>query len=178
MDKNSLMAIVVALMIILPALMALGWHNRRRRQSSIPAPRRLDAALVDASFAADVFYVATTVAGEPLERIAVGGLGFRARASIAANGEGVALTIPGQAPAWIPAEEIVGIDRATWTIDRVVEPDGLVLLAWRLVADSGESTPVDSYLRFDLPTLAADFIAAVTELINQSSPSSAQGGTA
>ncbi|WP_403024918.1 hypothetical protein [Salinibacterium sp. GXW1014] len=178
MDKNVLMAIVLALMVVLLGLMVLGWYNRRRRQSSIPAPRRLDGALADAGFTSDVFYVATTVAGEPLERIAVGGLGFRARASIATNGAGVALTIPGQAPVWIPAGEIVGIDRATWAIDRVVEPDGLVLLAWRLVADSGESTPVDSYLRFDAPTFAADFIAAVTELINQTSPSSAQGGTA
>lgn len=178
MDKNVLMAIVIALMVVLLALMVLGWRNRRRRQAFLPAPRRLEAPLVNPRFTSDVFYVATTAAGEPLERIAVGGLGFRARASIATSDEGVALTIPGQAPVWIPAGEIAGIDRATWTIDRVVEPDGLVLIAWSLIASAGESTRVDSYLRFDAPALAGDFIAAVTELIDQTSPSPAQGGIA
>ena len=41
----------------------------------------------------------------------------------------------------IPADRIRAVERATWTIDRVVEPGGIIVIAHRLGAD------VDTYLR-------------------------------
>jgi hypothetical protein len=124
------------------ALMALGWRARRRRQSGLPAPAAAPAALDGVRFEEDLLYVATTKAGEPLERIAVAGLGFRGRAGVAVADDGVRLDIAGEPPVFIPAADLDGVGRATWTLDRVVDQDGLVFLRWRL----GE-TPVDSYLR-------------------------------
>ncbi|MCW4384346.1 hypothetical protein OH146_01005 [Salinibacterium sp. SYSU T00001] len=178
MDRALLMALVIAFMLLLLGLMALGWRGRKRRQAALPLPRRLEGETGENLFETDSFYVATTAAGQPLERIAVGGLGFRARAAVVVAERGVVLALRGGHPLWIPSQEIVGTDRATWTIDRVVEPDGLVLLAWNLVDDAGETTRVDSYLRFDAPSEATAFIAAVERLLDQEPTPSAQGGIA
>lgn len=176
-DKSVVMGIVVAFLVVMLLLMLLGWHNRRRRQSTLAAPRNVDGSEGEPRFVVDAFYVATTVAASPLDRIAVGGLGFRARASVAVTDGGVILGIPGQRGIWIPADELLGVDNATWTIDRVVERDGLVLLAWRLPADDGTGTGVDSYLRFDSPTDSQEFMAAVARLLDTPAIPSPQGGT-
>lgn len=190
MDRPALMAVVVAFLALLLLLMFLGWRARKRRQAFVPATREAPAELGETLFATSLFYVATTVADEPLNRIAVQGLGFRARAGITVAGSGVMLDIPGQRAIFIPSAELRGVDRATWTIDRVVERDGLVLLAWLLVApapavavgdgdgdgDAGV-TSVDTYLRLDSPAAAAELISAVERILTVSSPS-AQGGLA
>jgi hypothetical protein len=48
----------------------------------------------------------------------------------------------GEAPVLLDAKAGIQAGLATWTIDRVVEPEGLVMIRWSL----GE-TEVDSYLR-------------------------------
>jgi len=59
---------------------------------------------------------------------------------------GVVIPIDGQRDIFIPIGDIRDIRRETWTIDRVVEPDGLILIDWML----GE-TAVDSYFRAEEP---------------------------
>jgi hypothetical protein len=182
MDRPALMAIVLAFLALLLLLMYLGWRARQRRQASVPAPREVPAELGKTLFATSLFYVATTVAGEPLNRIAVQGLGFRARASVIVATNGIVLEIPAQRAIFIPVAEIRGVDRATWTIDRVVEQDGLVLLAWLLVTPAvdgrdSEVTSVDTYLRLDSPSAAADLIGAIESILSTISPST-QGGLA
>lgn len=181
MDKDLLMAGVLALLVVLLVLMLVGWRARVRRQSSLPAPRRVPAVIDPLGFETTASYVATTVAGSPLDRIAVGGLGFRARASVSVTAGGVVLAIPGEHDVWIPQAEIVGVDNATWAIDRVVERDGLVLLSWLLVGEGDGTTdvdvaPVDSYLRFDSPDDSQRFMAAVTDLLTSPATPSPQGG--
>lgn len=179
MDRSTLMLVVIGFLVLLLALMYLGWRARRGRQHGVPAPRRLSSESGDPLLSCDLFYVATTIAGAPLDRIAVHGLGFRARASVSVFRDGVALDIPGQQPIFIPVAEIRGADRATWTIDRVVETDGLVLIAWDLVDDaSGTRVAVDSYLRPDAPADSRDLIAAVTHLREPNSSTPSLGGTA
>lgn len=134
-------AIVVFVLLVFTGL-ALGWRARRRRQADLPALAVVPAGLGEAAFTDDVFYVATTRADSPTDRIAVRGLGFRARAGVAVHREGVVLGIAGQPDAFIPASAILGVGRATWTIDRVVGRDGLVFLRWML-----GDTDVDTNLR-------------------------------
>ncbi len=55
---------------------------------------------------------------------------------------GVVLDLAGRGPVFIPKTAIRGVGRATWTIDRVVDADGLVFVRWVL-----GTTEVDSYLR-------------------------------
>jgi hypothetical protein len=136
--------IVGAILLLALAGMYLGWLSRRRRQADLPA---LGAAPADPGRVlaeAEGLYVATTLAGAPLERIAVRGLGFRSRASVTVAESGVVLALTGQEPAFLPRASLRGIGRATWTIDKAVETGGLVALGWRL-----GDRDVESYLRLD-----------------------------
>ena len=148
MDKLIPTLVVGLVILVALGLMALGWRNRRRRQSAVSGrlalpPEDLGEVLLDLS---DSLYVATTVAEQPLERVVVAPLGFRARASITVATAGIRLDLDGGIVGFIPRTDLLGVGLATWTIDRAVEQDGLVVVRWRL----GE-TPVDSYLRADDP---------------------------
>lgn len=155
MTRELAAVLVLAVLGVLLALMVLAWRRRTRR-SAAPAAVPPPADRGTAIHVADGLYVATTAAGAPLDRISGSGLGFRARVGIEVTERGVLLRIAGSPDRWIAADAVRGADRATWTIDRVVERDGLVLLAWR-AADRD----LDSYLRVDDP---AALIAALDRL--------------
>lgn len=155
MDRPVLAGIVLALLFVLLILMALGWQARKRRQSHFAEPQRAPHDLGEVLGEFMGFYVATTVAGEPLNRIAVHGLGFRSRASVTVARSGVVLALRGEQDVFIPAADIRQVTRATWTIDRVVETGGLVLLGWKL----GDGA-VDSYLRLDQSQELIDAVIA------------------
>jgi hypothetical protein len=158
-DRGVLMAIVVAFMLVLLGLLALGWYARRRRQVAIAAPASVpsDPGSFVGQFAGK--YVATTVSGDPFDRIAVHGLGFRGSVEVTVTVAGLVVRIVGENGIWIPREALRGIRRATWTIDRAVETNGLHLIEWSL----GDSV-VDSYFRMDDP---AAFGTAVDSIIER-----------
>jgi hypothetical protein len=151
-DRVLSATLVIVLLALLLALMALGWYLRRRRQRGIPSLVAAPASVTNPHEFAGL-YVSTTSADNPLDRIAVRGLGFRARTRVIVADEGIVIPIAGQADSYLPSEDILKTGRATWTIDRVVEPDGLVVVDWRL----GDRT-LASYFRLDDP---AGFITAV-----------------
>lgn len=160
MDRLTPTLLILAFLALVFSLMLLGWRSRRRRQAGIARPAPVPAALGPASLEVEGWYVATTLADQPLERVAVHGLGFRARATAAVHPEGLVLAARGQDPILIPARELRGAGRATWAIDRVVENDGLVLIGWAL----GES-PVDSYLRIPDAAGASALVGALQSLV-------------
>ncbi|MEX1079163.1 MAG: hypothetical protein WED09_08660 [Homoserinimonas sp.] len=164
MDRPILMAVVMAFLLLLLALMLFGWRRRQRSQSQLPRPLGLPDDPGPVSLEVAAFYVATTLAGEPLNRIAVGGLGYRARASVGVTDRGLTLSIPGQPTIFIPATGIRSVEKATWAIDRAVEEGGLVLIRWALGAPAADSTEVDSYLRIGDPALAAQFFESAQQL--------------
>jgi hypothetical protein len=139
-------------------LMVIGWRALRRRQTDVAglAPVPADPGAV--SLSEDLLYVATTRAEQPLQRIAVKGLGFRARALLTVTSGGVRLDLAGADPGFIPAAALQGVGRATWTIDRAVSNDGLVFVRW-----SDGAATLDSYVRSADP---AALVAAIEPLIN------------
>ena len=159
MDRLVPTLVIVGILVLVFTGLGLGWRARRRRQAALPALATPPAALGAALATDDGFYVATTRADSPTDRIAVRGLGFRARAGVAVHPEGVVLTIAGQPDAFIPAEAIEGIGRATWTIDRVVDRDGLVFIRWTL-----GDVLVDTNLRVGDPDA---LVAALTTVVPQ-----------
>lgn len=167
MDRPLLMALVIALLLVLLGLMYLGWRARQKRQAGLPAPEAVPTDAGDTAITLEAFYVATTVAGDPLNRVAVGGLGYRARASVSVRQRGVVLAIPGQAEIFIPAAAIRRVEPATWTIDRVVEEGGMVLIAWTLPGDT--AVDVDSYFRVSDSEGSAALVLAVQRLLESSS---------
>lgn len=157
MDERLVPALVVlALLVIALVLMALGWRNRRRRQASLDVVPVPPAEVGDELARVDVLYVATTLAEQPLERVVIGGLGFRAKAQLRIARGGIVLDLAGNAPAFIPLADIRGVGLATWTIDKGVDQDGLVFVRWEL-----GGTAVDSYLRADDPDA---LLAVLTDL--------------
>ncbi|HWH96994.1 MAG TPA: hypothetical protein VNS80_01380 [Pseudolysinimonas sp.] len=164
MDKLTPTLVIVAILLLVFAGLALGWRARRRRQAGLPAldvpPTTLDTAL----FVDDGFYVATTHAQAPTDRIAVRGLGFRARAGVAVHPEGIVLSIAGRTDAFIPTSAIIGVGRATWTIDRVVGTDGLVFVRWTF-----GGTDVDTNLRVDDPGVLVAAIQSIAPAVKEPS---------
>ena len=159
MTREGALVIVIAVTVALLALLVWAWRRRTRRDAHLAAPVGEIPAGTATISAWTALYVATTRHGEPLERLAIDGLGFRSRSDVTVTDAGVALDVTGRPRIFLPADRIVDVAQATVAIDRVVERDGLVRLAWRL--DDG--TVVDSYFRpQDAPARAlADAVAAI-----------------
>jgi len=140
-----LLAVTILVGLALLVLILVGWRRRLRRHTGI-ADLPAVPELVDDVQPLEGKYVATTAAGDPFDRIAAAGLAFRGNALVGVHPAGLLIERTGEADLWIARDTIVGADRATWTIDRVVEEDGLQLIRWRL-----GDREVDTYLRMDSP---------------------------
>ncbi len=143
MSREGALAVMIGIAVLLLAVLAHAWWRRTRRDAGLAAPVGeipADAAVL-ASFTG--FYVATTAHDDPLERLAVRGLGFRSRIALAVTDRGLALDLGGGPRLFVPADRIVAVAQSTVAIDRVVERDGLTRLDWRIDDDR----VVDTYLR-------------------------------
>lgn len=137
-------SIAIAVAVLVLIAMALSWRRRSRRDAGLSPLTEIPAALGAGLASIAGFYVATTVHGKAWERLAVRGLGFRSRVVVSVHEAGLVLAIPAQREIFIPAGSIEEAVAATWAIDRVVERDGLVLVAWRLTSDATPSGAVPS----------------------------------
>jgi hypothetical protein len=146
--RTRLLIYVLIGFAVILTLLAVGWATRRRRQRSIPATAPVPADLGELHGEFEGFYVSTTLDGQPLNRVAVHGLGFRSRVTVAVTDAGIVLALPAN-NVFIPRDTIREVSRSNYTIDRVVEPDGLVLLAWTLGQGTPTEARLDSYLRVD-----------------------------
>ena len=171
-DRIVPAALILALLAVLLIGMWLAWRARSARDASVPAGRPLPADGIHPVLTTPVLYVATTRAGQPLERLAIRGLAFRASAELTVAEEGVVLSVPGQEPIFLAAEQILSAQPATWTIDRVVETDGLLSFRWR-----SAGTDVDSYVRVTDPTQHSRVLDALTSLSSAPAPAAPTDST-
>ena len=143
MTREGALAVIVLATLALVAVLVWAWWRRTRRDSGLEPPVGEAPAGATTLSTHEALYVATTRHDEPLERLAIRGLGFRSRADLTVTSAGVALDLTGQPRFFLPTERIVEVAQATVAIDRVVERDGLVRISWRVDAD----TVVDTYIR-------------------------------
>lgn len=143
MTREGALVVILLVALVLGALGVWAWRRRSRRDAGITAP--VGEVPTDATELArfGTLYVATTRADEPLERLAIHGLGFRSRADVTVTTAGIAVDLTGQPRLFLPSGRIASVDQATVAIDRVVEPEGLTRLSWR----TDDGTVVDSYFR-------------------------------
>lgn len=143
MTREGALLIVVGVAVLALVALAWAWVRRTRRDARYSAPvgELPEDAVETAVFPG--LYVATTRHGEPLERLAIRGLGFRSRVDVTVTSAGVALDLPGQPRIALTRDRLVDAAQATVAIDRVVERDGLTRVSWRI----DEDTVVDTYLR-------------------------------
>ncbi|GAB3599211.1 PH-like domain-containing protein [Microbacterium tumbae] len=142
MTREMLFLVTGLFALAILLLMLFAWRRRLRRDAALAAPLGVpEHAEVRARH--EVLYVSTTRHDQPLERLTVAPLAYRARGELAVTDRGVALCLDGAPTVFLAKDRLRDVARATVTIDRVVEPGGLVKLVW----DVTDAHPVDSYLR-------------------------------
>ncbi|WP_313478665.1 hypothetical protein [Microbacterium sp.] len=140
---RELAGLIIALVAALILLsMVVGWRRRLRRDSGLTAPLGVPEH-ADVTGRHEILYVATTAHDQPLERLAVRPLTYRARGELVLTDRGVAFSLDGAPTVFLSSARLVAADRATVAIDRVVERDGLIRLVWRATDD----VRVDSFIR-------------------------------
>lgn len=90
-------------------------------------------------------YVGSTLAPSWLDRIAVGDLGSRSKAVLTRHPEGIIVKRSGADPIWIPQEAITAIRTERGLAGKVVPPDGILAIRWRLPS----GTEIDTGFRGD-----------------------------
>ena len=143
MSREAALLVIMAVAVGLLVLAAVGWWRRMRRDRALEPPvGEIPAGALERDRFA-VLYVATTRPDQPLERLAIRGMGFRSAAEVILTDRGIALELAGERPLFLARGRLLAVDQSTVAIDRVVEKDGLVRLTWRI----SDGTVVDTYLR-------------------------------
>jgi hypothetical protein len=130
--KDLSLLFTLVLIGVALALIAVGWRNRLRRQSDVEPLPEVPAELGAPLAAADGQYVASTTAGDWLDRIAVHNLGIRTNAKLSVHPEGVLFERAGAGPVFIPAGRLTGVRQESGMAGKFVEKDGLLVLSWML----------------------------------------------
>ena len=132
MDKILPGLAMLAVAGLVFVLIAVGWRNRLRRQSDVEQLPQVPAAPGEPIAAAEGQYVATTTAGDWLDRIAVHGLGIRTNSTLEVYPHGVLYGRSGAPALYIPAASLTGVRQDSGMAGKFVEKDGLLVLAWTL----------------------------------------------
>lgn len=140
----------LAILVVVCGLLWLGWRNRKRRQSHVPAPMEVPEKLLEAEpeAAAEGMVIGTVKATDYLDRIAVHELGLRTEGRIEvhwapaseqkqhrddpAAPHGVAIFRAGARNWFIPAQQIQHAGTHHGMIGKFVERDGVIMIGWEL----------------------------------------------
>jgi hypothetical protein len=134
-------SMMLALMVVALGLAGWGWYRKVSRHRPLTRQLRFEFPVSQPLLTVEALYVATTEVDTPLARIAAGPLAYRSKASLSLHPEGLYVRLKGSDPIVFPQKKLqAGL--ATWTIDRAVEPEGLMMVRWEL----GEQE-VESYFR-------------------------------
>lgn len=129
MNRATFTIFIISITAIIFIAMWMAWRSRARRDAGT-----LDsvAALTGEVLAhiAEINYVATTLASDPLVRVAVPRLRYRGQASLTFSTDGVTVEVRGEDPVHLPAERLVAADSAQVRAGKAYEAGGLVILRW------------------------------------------------
>ncbi|PQZ93820.1 hypothetical protein CQ018_09225 [Arthrobacter sp. MYb227] len=132
-EYTGAILITIAVIVVCIGLILLGWRNRLRRQSTVPAPpatpENLGAQLIPPS---EGQYVSTTTAGDWLDRIAAHQLGIRCNATLLVHDAGVLFARHGAADLFISTVALSAVGRSSGMAGKFVEKDGLLVITWAL----------------------------------------------
>jgi len=117
---------MVMLVFLIASLVAIGYRNKSRAETLATPPL---AEATDCN-GVECMYVSTVYAETPLKRLLAHGMGPRGRATVAVNDDGISVCRQGERSYLIPKAEIKGVGKSSATIDRAVEPGGLVSINW------------------------------------------------
>lgn len=156
MDKAIMATVVIALIALAISGMIIAWRKRvnRDKRFSLVIPGTQVTSHADSPLEFSGLYVATTLATNPLQRVTLPGLAFRADAHLLVSASGITIAPRGEKPSFIPGAQIIQIHQSQVTIDKAVEKDGLTAISWTAF-DSIENSEVEftSYFRFSIPEI-------------------------
>lgn len=142
---TAAMLAVVGLTLL---LMRRGWRRRAVRQGDLPAPPPAPAEPGEDLVApAEATYVASTRAGDWLDRVVVHGLGVRSAAQVHVTPAGVLVERQGAPDVFVPAGALTGVRREKGMAGKFVEEGGLLVLTWQLGDPAAGGTEIDTGLR-------------------------------
>ena len=121
---------VLILMVFVIAWRVYASVQRKKLEQQAALPKPLTSAGgVDFG---EVFYASTVFAKSPLTRVWAHGLGGRGKAKLFLSETGISIERVGEPSILIPNDDLHAMTRATATIDKGVEKDGLLALIWEL----------------------------------------------
>lgn len=171
MNELASLLLVLGLCAVAFVLIALGWRSRLRRQADVEQPPAVPAELGPAAVVVEGQYVATTTAGDWLDRIAVHGLGFRGNAEASVHPEGLLFDREGFPPLFVPRAALTGQRQDSGMAGKFVEKDGLVVISWTL-----GTRAVDTGFRTRHAAGKQPLIDAIQELISANPQAQADSG--
>lgn len=160
MDKFVGAVIVISLIAVALSLMFFSWQRRRRRDVSL-ATASNGGTRETRLLAVNCFYVSTTPRNEPLERLAIPGLAFRARATVGLSRAGVTIEPRGEVETFIPVAQLRGVRAADATIDRSAGRGSLTALDWT----AANGVEISSFLRIPNSLDRSLFIETASTLL-------------
>lgn len=145
MQEKLIPTLILALLCALIFwAMRAGWKSRQKRQAGVGelplVPARYDDK--ESVLAVPGVYIATTMMGDWLDRIATHTLGVKATGTFFVFDDALVLARDGAQDLWIPASDIIAIRTESGMNGKFVEKDGLVVVSWPL-----NGTPVDTGFR-------------------------------
>lgn len=170
---NLPMPVAVALMLAVGAValwaMWRGWRGLARRSAPRVGalPTLPDAAALGQARTAPIegTYVSTTGAGDWLDRLGAGDLGFRARAIVQVFDGGVQIARAGSTDLFLPTDTLEGARLTAGMAGKYVGGKGIVVLRWTVSAADGSPTLLDTGIRTLHAADRSTLIDAVTALV-------------
>ena len=157
METYHVGLIGLAFFALLVLFAFLAWRRRVARQESlISQPMELDRPFEGNN----CFYVATTFADRPLDRVIAHGLAHRGHASLSVDEAGLQIQRTGERGLIIPRTDLIRVSTGSAVIDRAVEKDGLVVVRWRL-----GSTELETHFRFVDSESRNEIVSALKPLV-------------
>lgn len=156
MTRELIGFLMISLVAVVALLVWLLVRNRRAKQEAvISAP--LEAARAGEL---ETFYVSTVFESAPLDRVWAHGFAMRGKASIGVDANGISVNRTGERNFLIPRDSLTGIGKASATIDKGVERDGLTQIRWSL-----GGTSLLTNFRFAKPAVRQKFEEEVAQLM-------------
>jgi hypothetical protein len=131
MAKQIMAIISLCVFALLAGLAVRAWRKRASDQAAeFTSPLEALEFFGEVLAQAKAFYVATTRGSHHLERINAYGLGARGSAQVLVFSEGLLFVRNGERPLAIERAQLTKVQFSQATIDKAVEPDGLLSVSW------------------------------------------------
>ena len=147
----------LAFFAVLGLLAFISWRRRISKQEVLlPSPFEVP----NSSVGFKCFYVATTFANRPLERVIAHGLAHRGVAYLLITDSGLEVSRTGETSFLVPRADLIQVGSVSAVIDRAVEKDGLVVIKWKLGSEE-----LESHFRFVDANLRASSVSQLSALV-------------